>query len=322
MALTEFGIIERYFRRCGATRADVKLGVGDDAALLEAPPGMQIAAAIDTLVAGVHFPPGSPPASIGHRALAVNLSDMAAMGARPAWALLSLTLPELNESWLDEFTASFAALARAHDVALVGGNTTSGPLCVAVQIIGHVQKGTALLRSKGHAGDLLFVSGSPGDAAAGLAVEQGTLKAPPEALRYLRERFLYPTPRVALGECLRGRASACIDVSDGLLADASKLARASGCGLTIEMDSLPVSEELAAAVGEERARELALTGGEAYELCFTVPAAEVGKLRQELPPERWGYACIGSLQGQPDPVVTRSGAVIEFSHSGWDHFAR
>src|SRR5499427_2830959 len=149
MPLSESALIERYFRHCGVKRGDVRLGIGDDAAILDSPPDSDLVASIDTLVAGVHFPHGSPPASIGHRALAVNLSDLAAMGARPAWALLALTLPNIDESWLEEFVAAFAALARAHDVALVGGNTTLGPLSVSVQILGHVAKSTALLRSGG-----------------------------------------------------------------------------------------------------------------------------------------------------------------------------
>jgi len=321
MSLSEFALIDRYFRKAGAMRADVHLGVGDDAALLQSPPGAQLVAAIDTLVEGVHFPPGSPPASIGHRVLAVNLSDLAAMGARPAWALLALTIPKIDERWVEEFTGGFAALARSHDVALVGGNTTSGPLSLTIQILGHVAKSTALLRSGGRAGDRVFVSGTPGDAAAGLAIEQAKLTASSEAERYLRKRFLYPSPRLALGDCLRSYATACIDVSDGLLGDAGKLARASGCGVELVFDDLPVSEELVIAVGERRARELALTGGEDYELCFTVPPAEIDRLRHNLPPERWGYCCIGTLREAPGSVVTSGGNVIEFSHSGYDHFA-
>lgn len=321
MALSEFALIERYFRRAGGMRADVRLGIGDDAALLECPAGCELVAAIDTLVAGVHFPPGSAPASIGHRALAVNLSDLAAMGARPAWALLSLTLPQADERWLEEFAAGFAVLARAHDVALVGGDTTSGPLCITVQIMGHVPKATALLRSGARAGDRLFVSGTPGDAAAGLAIEQARLSAGGEADLYLRRRFLYPTPRLALGNCLRGYATACIDVSDGLLGDVSKLARASGCGARLELEALPVSEQLIATVGEQRARELALTGGDDYELCFAVPTAHIARLRHNLPPEVWGYRCIGGLESGADIGITRDGNVIEFSHRGYDHFA-
>ena len=321
MSLSEFALIERYFRKAGAMRADVHLGVGDDAALLQSPPGAQLVAAMDTLVEGVHFPHGSPPASIGHRVLAVNLSDLAAMGARPAWALLALTLPKIDERWLEEFTGGFSALARSHDVALVGGDTTSGPLSVTVQIMGHVAKSTALLRTGGRPGDRVFVSGTPGDAAAGLAIEQSKLTASSDPAGYLRQRFLYPSPRLALGDCLRGYATACIDVSDGLLGDAGKLANASSCGVEIVFDDVPVSEALVKVVGELRAREFALTGGDDYELCFTVPPSEVGRLRHNLPPERWGYCCIGTLREASGTVVTSHGNVIELSHSGYDHFA-
>lgn len=320
MSLSEFDLIDRFFRGCGARRIDVRVGVGDDAAILECPAGAELVAAVDSLVDGVHFPHGSPPASVGHRALAVNLSDLAAMGARPAWALLALTLPRADETWLSEFAAGMAALARAHEVALVGGDTTSGPLCISVQVLGHVPRSSALLRSGGKPGDALFVSGTPGDAAAGLAIEQGRLSAAGETAAYLRERFLYPAPRLALGECLRRYASACIDVSDGLLGDAAKLARASGCGVEIMHGDIRVSEALLRAVGEERARELALTGGDDYELCFSVRPAHVARLLAELPPERWGYTRIGMLRETPGADVLRDGAVMSLSHSGYDHF--
>ena len=168
---------------------------------------------------------------------------------------------------------------------------------------------------------MLFVSGTPGDAAAGLALEQGRLAAAPEAGAYLRERFLRPQPRLALGERLRGYASACIDVSDGLLADAGKLATASGAGVELDWEALPLSESLRAALGAERARELALTGGDDYELCFAVPPERVARLGAELPPQRWGYTRIGTLRAAPGAVVQREGTVMEFSHSGYEHFA-
>jgi len=320
MPLSEFALIERYFRGCGAQRPDVLAGIGDDAALLTVAPDAELVAATDTLVAGVHFPHQSPPASIGHRALAVNLSDLAAMGARPAWALLALTLPDADEGWLAQFAAGFGALARAHEVALVGGDTTRGPLCVTVQLLGHVPRGEALRRCGGRAGDALFVSGTPGDAAAGLALEQGRLHASPEALAYLRERFLRPTPRIALGERLRRHASACIDVSDGLLGDAGKLADASRAGVEICFGAVPVSETLLRTLGEERARELALTGGDDYELCFAVHAEKLPALLSELPPQTWGYSRIGALRSAPGAVVVRDGTVMEFSHSGYQHF--
>ena len=320
MPLTEFELIERYFRDCGAARSDVIAGIGDDAALVAVPPDTELVVATDTLVAGVHFPEGSPAASIGHRALAVNLSDLAAMGARAAWALLALTIPRAEEAWLAEFAAGFAALARAHRVALVGGDTTRGPLTVTVQLLGTVPPGAALRRCGGRAGDALFVSGTPGDAAAGLALEERRLAAEPLALAYLRERFLRPTPRMALGERLRGHASACIDVSDGLLGDAGKLARASQTGVEISFAAVPVSEPLVRAVGEEQARTLALTGGDDYELLFAVHPEKVSAMLADLPPERWGYTRIGALRAAPGAEVLREGTVMQFSHSGYQHF--
>jgi thiamine-monophosphate kinase len=320
MALSETAVIERYFRAGGAQRPDVKLGVGDDAAILSVPAASELIATTDTLVAGVHFPEGSPPASIGHRALAVNLSDCAAMGARPAWALLALCLPQAQEAWLAEFAAGLGALAREYRVALVGGDTTRGPLCVTVQVLGLVPVGAALRRSGGRPGDALFVSGTPGDAAAGLALEQGRLTAGAPAREYLRERFLLPSPRVALGQALRSFASACIDVSDGLLGDAAKLAAASGVAAELCFEELPLSEALLSTLGEEQARRLALTGGDDYELCFTVPQAKLGELQAQLPPQRWGYTRIGALTAGNGARVMRAGTVMEFSHSGYQHF--
>ncbi|MBS0579706.1 MAG: thiamine-phosphate kinase [Proteobacteria bacterium] len=319
--MSETGLIERYFRGCGAQRADVALGIGDDAALLRVAPGHELVAATDTLVAGVHFPHGCPAHSIGHRALAVNLSDVAAMGAQPLWALLALTLPEVDETWLEGFAAGLGGLARQHGVALVGGDTTRGPLTVTVQVLGQVAAGTALRRSGARPGDTLFVSGTPGDAAAGLALEQSRLQAPPEAAAYLRARFLLPTPRLALGERLREYASACIDVSDGLLGDAGKLAQASGVAAQVEYEALPVSASLQAAVGDERARQLALSGGDDYELCFAVSPERVPQLESALPRAVWGYTRIGTLSVGSGTTVTRAGTVMEFSHSGYQHFS-
>jgi thiamine-monophosphate kinase len=321
MALTERTLIERFFRDCGAKRSDVRVGIGDDAALLDVPPGMQLVAKVDTLVSGVHFLPDAPPAAIGHRALAVNLSDMAAMGAKPAWALLALTLPRAGESWLAAFASGFSALARKYDVALVGGDTTSGPLCISVQLLGYVQPSAAMLRSGGRPGDAVFVSGTPGDAAAGLEIERGARRASdPTHAAYLRERFLFPIPRVELGSKLAAFASACIDVSDGLLGDAGKLAQASGCGVELDYGAIPLSGALLAETGAERARELALTGGDDYELCFAVPALRLSEMQREVPSEAWNYRRIGTLREAPGAVVVRDGTVMEFSHSGFEHF--
>jgi thiamine-monophosphate kinase len=327
VALSEFALIDRFFRDCGARRADVALGVGDDAALLDCPPGMQLVAAIDTIVLGNHFLSHFPAESIGHRALAVNLSDIAAMGATPAWALLALTLTKADPVWLDGFARGFSALARRHNVALVGGDTTSGPLCISVQLLGHAPRPATMLRSGGRPGDIVFVSGTPGDSAAGLAFELGKFEVSPpagvteEVAAYLRQRFHFPTPRVELGQKLRGHARACIDVSDGLLGDAGKLAQASGCGVRLAWEKLPASSQLVAVAGEARAREMVLTGGEDYELCFAVAPENVERMIRELPPGDWGYTEIGVLVEATGAVVARGGTVMDFSHSGFDHFA-
>ena len=250
MPLGEFELIRRYFTSAGAARADVILGVGDDGAVLEPPQGQQLVVVADTLVEGTHFLPGSPPESIGHRALAVNLSDIAAMGATPAWALLALTLPHADEGWLEAFARGFGRLAQRHGVALVGGDTTSGSLSITVQVIGFAPAGTALRRDRAQPGDLLCVTGTPGDAAAGLAIERvagrDTTASSTAAARHLRERFLFPEPRLASGLLLRKFATACIDVSDGLLGDAGKLCSASGCGAVLQADQLPISAPLRA----------------------------------------------------------------------------
>ena len=220
MALGEFDIIERFFTR-RAQRRDVLLGVGDDAALLEVPPGRALVAATDTLVEGRHFLVGAPGRSVGHQALAVNLSDLAAMGAEPAFALLSLCLPEVREDWLGDFAQGFHALAEVHGVALVGGDTVRGPLVVTVEVLGFVEPEQALRRSGARPGDQLYISGSPGEAAAGLEALRrgGSVEGDDPLIR----RYLYATPRLELGRALRGRASAAIDVSDGLLGDLGKV---------------------------------------------------------------------------------------------------
>jgi thiamine-monophosphate kinase len=296
MALGEFELIDRYFRDCGAPRADVVLGVGDDGALLRPPPGTDLVAVSDTLVEGVHFPVGSPAASVGHRTLAVNLSDIAAMGGTPRWALLSLTLPQVEEAWLEGFARGFGALARAHGVALVGGDTTRGPLTIGVQVLGTVPAGAGLRRSGGRPGDALFVTGTPGDAAAGLAIIMGSpgtvaagrapadlrrdvpAVAPADALEALRQRFLFPTPRLAEGEALQRLASACIDISDGLVGDLGKLATASGCSAVIDIDALPRSAALAACFTPDAALRCVLEGGDDYELLLAVPPAHVAQV--------------------------------------------
>ena len=317
----EFELIERYFASLGAARPDVLLGVGDDGALLAVPPGHELVACVDTIVDGRHFPRGSRADDIGWRALAVNLSDLAAMGATPAWATLALTLPAADEEWLEGFVAGFAALATAHQVALVGGDTTRGPLAVTVQALGHVPAGTALRRSGARAGDLVYVTGWPGDAAAGLALVEGRLAGQGADRSALERKFRRPEPRVAFGQRLRGVASACIDVSDGLVADLGRLSVASGIGATLRSQELPLSRALFALAGEQRARELALAGGDDYELLFTVPAAARQALAALIASAGAPAChCIGEIVAARGVRVLDERGEVRVA-PGWDHFA-
>jgi thiamine-monophosphate kinase len=327
--VTEWELIERYFRDLGSPREDVVLGIGDDAALLRVAAGSELVLTTDALIEGVHFLPGASAQSLGHRALAVNLSDIAAMGASPSWALLSLNLPAIDEGWLREFAIGFGALAQRHRVSLVGGNLSRGALSITVQLAGLVPAGQALRRDGARAGEELYVSGTPGDAAQGCAqglCEQGAA-LPQDALPqdvdsgYLLQRFQYPTPRVALGEALRGVASGCIDVSDGLYADAARLLQASGCGAELSVESLPLSEPLRRACAPQAWRA-ALLGGEDYELCFTAAPEQAPRIaalavRTGVPLTRIGV--LTAARG----LTLRSGAsTIAATFSGFEHFSR
>jgi len=317
--VNEFDLIRRYFAERGVRRADVPLGIGDDAALLTPPPGQSLAVSVDTLHSGVHFAPDTPPADLGHKALAVNLSDLAAMGAEPAWATLALSLPAADEAWLSAFADGFFALAERHGVQLVGGDTTRGPLSVTVQVHGFVPPALALRRRGARPGDHIFVTGSLGDAGAGLAIEQGrlALAGPPAA--FLVARLHRPTPRVAAGLALRGLASAAIDISDGLSQDLGHILAASGVGAELEIEALPLSDELLAS-GIDRPWRLAASAGDDYELCFTAAAdADLGV------GDALGCAVtrIGRITAEPGlRWLDADGQACEPPPRGWDHFAR
>ena len=321
--MDEFELIGRYFARAGAERADVELGVGDDAALLRVPEGADLVAAVDTLVEGRHFPAGTDARSIGHRALAVNLSDIAAMGAAPAWATLALTLPRADAEWLDGFARGFGELASAHGVSLVGGDTTAGPLTISVQILGHVPRGSALRRGGGKAGDLLAVTGTLGDAGAGLALATGALETKDsDAARELERRFEYPTPRVDFGIAARGIASAAMDLSDGLVGDLPKLAAACGLGAAVDVDRLPISHALRAAADPEQSRSWALGAGDDYELLIAVPPERFGALEARAAQLNLRLTPIGELRRGNAITWTSRGAEFTPSVGGFDHFRR
>ena len=317
MSVAEFDLIARIRARV-ASRGDVILGIGDDAALLQPPAGMQLVVAMDTLNAGVHFPAETAPADIGWKALAVNLSDLAAMGALPAWCTLSLSLPDANPDFVDGFLDGFLALARLHDVALIGGDTTRGPLSVCVTAHGLVEPGTALRRDGARIGDDVWVSGTLGDAAGALA--QWTSGIDGETL--LLSRLDRPTPRVALGRALRGIAHACIDVSDGLLADLGHVCTASGVAARVEVDRLPASESLRAAFGIDARRALQAAGGDDYELCFTAPAgASDGVLRAAASADVFVSRIGGIVQGVGVGAFDAAGIAWSAPVAGWRHFA-
>jgi thiamine-monophosphate kinase len=326
----EFELIARIRELTAQPRDDVRLGIGDDAALLAVPAGQELAVAIDTLVEGVHFPLGTAATDIGWKALAVNLSDLAAMGASPAWALLALTLPGDDAAFVEGFAEGFTRLARPHRLALVGGDTTRGPLCISVAVHGFVPPGQALTRAGARVGDAVLVTGTLGDAAAGLHGLQHPAShnsahddRSHAALRdFLSARLNRPTPRLAAGMALRGQASACIDVSDGLLADLGHICAASGVGAEIDAPLLPRSSALLGLHDEASALQFALGGGDDYELCFTVPPARLTTVQADLARLGCGVTKIGCIvEGDGVRVRDAGGAWLATDRQGWEHFA-
>ena len=320
--MAEFDLIDLTAQRCAVVRGDVRLGIGDDAAVVAVPAGQDLVVCTDTLVAGVHFPLHTAAADVGWKALAVNLSDLAAMGATPAWALLSLTLPEADADFVAAFADGFGALAAIHHVALIGGDTTSGPLSITVTVHGFVPPGMALRRDGARAGDGVYVTGTLGDAAAGLRCI-GTASAIDADVRAaLVARLDRPEPRLAAGAVLRGRASACIDVSDGLVADLGHVARRSGLAIDIEALHLPSSNALRAAFGDDSRRALQLAGGDDYELAFTVGEADADALLLDLARAGCAATPIGRVQeGSGVRVLDAAGLSIPLPRRGWEHFA-
>lgn len=315
--LSEFAIIDRYFKQQTTSRSDVVLGIGDDAALLQMPPSQLLVAAVDTLVAGVHFPLQTSPSDIAYKALAVNLSDLAAMGAMPAWFTLALTMPESNPVWLENFASGLFKLASQYQMQLIGGDTTRGPLSVTIQVHGFVPPQQALLRSGARPGDLIYVSGTLGDAGLGLRAATGQCDLPQPARDYVLQRLNRPTPQVELGLLLRDYASSAIDISDGLLADLQHILDESGTGAEVHAGQLPISKVLGESVPREEAVRLALSAGDDYELCFTVPPGKENAMLEALKKINIKCSRIG--------LVTRGSGLDlkEFSEkisTGYKHF--
>ena len=322
--MSEFDLIQRYFTR---PTPSATLGVGDDAALLRVGEGMELAVSTDMLVSGTHFFPDADPLLLGHKTLAVNISDLAAMGAAPRWATLALSLPSVDEAWLEKFSRGFFALAGQHGVELIGGDTTRGPLNLSVTIMGEVPRAVALCRDGARVGDDIWVSGSLGEAALALAHLQGRMVLPTEMFTACAQRLHQPQPRVALGLALRGVANSAIDVSDGLLADLGHILERSRVGAEIDYAEVPCapltpSPSPACGRGELIVMRCLLAGGDDYELCFTAAPAQREKIAAISATLALPLTRIGSITaGNGCTVRAADGGTMQIKEQGYDHFA-
>ena len=314
----EFDLIARVFKRPAQRQP---LGVGDDCALLAPAPGTHLAVSSDMLVEGRHFLPGADPRRLGHKCLAVNLSDLAACGARPLAFTLALALPEADEAWLAPFSEGLLALADAHGCELVGGDTTRGPLNLCITVFGEVPAGQALLRSGARAGDDLYVSGTLGDARLALQAMRGEVTVPAPVLAAARERLDRPTPRVALGLALRGLATSAIDISDGLLGDLGHVLQASGVGATVDADAVATLLAAGTAVGSDLRRAYTLAGGDDYELAFTAPPATRESVRVAAAQADTRVTRIGQIEAAHGlRLVDAHGQPVPGHFASFDHF--
>lgn len=319
--MTEFEIIRAYFATQPVQRADVHLGIGDDAAVVQAPPSMETVITTDVLVAGVHFAENVSPAALGHKALAVNLSDLAAMGAAPAWFLLDLTLPKVDNAWLDAFAHGIHELAQAYQAQLIGGDTSSGPLAVAITAIGLVPQGKCMRRDGAHAGDAVYVTGTLGDAALVLAARRGEHGMTANDVAAARRRLDQPDPRVAEGVGLRDFASSAIDISDGLISDLGHVLEASKVGARINLGAIPVSPTYRTQM-RKIGLDYALAGGDDYELCVTVPPANAIRAEALALASGFSLTRIGEITGGNTlEILDSMGRPYQPKRKGYQHFA-
>lgn len=318
MAMGEFDLIRRFFTRQTVRHVETTLGIGDDCALLHCPEGAELAITTDTLVAGVHFLPDVDPEGLGHKALAVSLSDLAAMGAAPKWATLALTLPQADEHWLEAFARGFFTLAGRHGLELVGGDTTCGPLSITVQALGLVPAGGALRRSGALPGDLICVSGPLGSAGLGLKIRLGQTAIEDADATFRLER---PEPHVHLGRLLRGLATACIDISDGLAADLGHILTINGVGAVLDYDNLPLSDGVRRYVADTGDWRLPLVAGDDYELCFTVSPVVLVELEQRLAAAGLHVVQIGRVVSGSGMQIQRNGVNMDLAAAGYEHFS-
>jgi len=310
MALAEFNLIKQFFTR-PARRESTQLSVGDDCALFSVPEGFELAITVDTMVEGVHFFADVDPKHLGHKLLAVNLSDLASMGAEPVAVTLALTMPKVDALWLDGFAQGLFALADKYAVDLIGGDTTSGPLTLTIQAMGLVPRRQALRRSTAKVGDLIYVTGRMGDAGLGLKIKQGYVSS--NSLQALN-RFNTPEPRVTEGLVIRSVANACVDISDGLAADLGHVLEKSSVGARLDYQKIPVSDAVIGYIKDTRDWRMPLIAGDDYELCFTVAPENVEKLSIDC-------TCIGIIEQAQGLRLVREGLVSDFVVGGFEHFS-
>ena len=319
--MKEFDLIEHYFAKQTTHRDDVKIGIGDDAAVLIPNANKNLVITTDTLLENVHFPKETLPYDIGYKALAVNLSDLAAMGASPAYITMALTLPNENDDWIQSFCNGFFTLANRYNVQLIGGDLTRGPLSITITAMGYVTENLALLRSTAKPGDLIYVTGTLGDAGLALKSIKQHLALKAEYQREILERLHRPEPRITTGEALQGIASSCIDISDGLAADLTHILDESDTGAKINVNQLPLSEALTHSISAEDAIHFALTSGDDYELCFTVPKAKQNELEKKLATIACRYTCIGEMTKTKElDLHYQNGKKYHGPIDGYQHF--
>ena len=311
MPLSEFTLIRRFFTQQQVKNPSTLLGIGDDCALLSIPDGYELAVTTDTMVENIHFFAGADPELLGHKLLAVNLSDLAAMGAKPISVTLALTLPKVDEIWLTAFAHGFLGLAGRYSVDLIGGDTTSGPLTLTVQAMGLVQKGRALMRSAAQPGDAIYMTGLLGDAGLGLKIHQGYRCANPEAAL---TRFNRPEPQIKAGQGLIGVANACIDLSDGLAGDLAHILEQSQVGACLDWEALPLSQAVQDYINDTGDWSMPLTAGDDYELCFTVNPGQVENLAI-------AATKIGVIESQPGLRLNKSGHIQPLEVKSFEHFS-
>lgn len=313
MSLSEFEIINRFFSSKSLTQGrSILLGPGDDCAIISPEPNQDICVSTDTLISGVHFPEGCSASVVAHRSLGVNLSDLAAMGSTPLGFTLAMTLPQVDEKWLAEFSMALESMVKKYQCPLIGGNLAKGSLSLTLQVMGTVPSGQALQRSGAREGDQIYVSGTLGDAACGLGIIADSL----EINEFLEARYYYPEPRVELGIKLRGIANSAIDISDGLISDLGHICKRSNKGAEIEISKIPLSRDLIEKMGKEEAIKLALSGGDDYELCFTVSESRRGEIE-----DSFDVTPIGKIVGGNALIVRATdGSMMELDKLGYDHF--